>query len=147
MVSTCCETHPHAFHAFFYINLSAIFVILFSKKIAKLRLITLLFSILLIFEISLINPTAKERVFDTTIYQMNLTKNDKNEDQFYIFSKQHNAHYVTAYKIFLDNSIIDKFIVILGILGLPNLSVITNFGGFLISVSLLYFFDPKKIEA
>ncbi len=89
--------------AFFYINLSAIFVILFSKKIAKLRLITLLFSILLIFVISLINPTAKERVFDTTIYQMNLMKIDKNEDQFYIFSKQHNAHYITAYKIFLDN--------------------------------------------
>tara|TARA_A100001011_G_scaffold96043_1_gene101049 strand:+ start:3945 stop:5210 length:1266 start_codon:yes stop_codon:yes gene_type:complete len=89
--------------AFFYINLSAIFVILFSKKIAKLRLITLLLSILLIFVISLINPTAKQRVFDTTIYQMNLMKNDKNEDQFYIFSKQHNAHYIAAYKIFLDN--------------------------------------------
>ncbi len=89
--------------AFFYINLSAFFVILFSKKIAKLRLITLLSSILLIFIISFINPTAKERVFDATIYQMNLMKNDKNEDKVYIFSIQHNAHYISAYKIFLDN--------------------------------------------
>jgi O-antigen ligase len=52
--------------AFFYINLSAIFVILFSKKLLKLRLITLLSSIFLII-ISFINPTAKERVFDQTL--------------------------------------------------------------------------------
>ena len=55
--------------AFFYINLSAIFVILFSQKLFKLRLITLLSSILILVIISFINPIAKERVFDQTINQ------------------------------------------------------------------------------
>ena len=91
--------------AFFYINLSAIFVILFSNKLLKLRLFTLLSSILLVLLISFINPTAKERVFDQTIKQMNLDKKDKDEP-FYIFSEAHNEHYISAYKIFLDNKIL-----------------------------------------
>tara|TARA_Y100000768_G_C23965771_1_gene677767 strand:+ start:782 stop:2044 length:1263 start_codon:yes stop_codon:yes gene_type:complete len=92
--------------AFFYINISAFFVILFSKKIGKLRLITLLSSILLIVIISIINPTAKQRVFDQTLEQMNLLKNNDKNDQIYIFSKQHTAHYISAYKMFLDNKIL-----------------------------------------
>ena len=90
--------------AFFYINLSAIFVILFSKKLLKLRLFTLLSSLLLIFIISLINPTAKERVINQTLNQMNLinAKND-NQEKIYIFSKEHTHHYITAYRMFLDN--------------------------------------------
>ena len=92
--------------AFFYINISAFFVIFFSKKIGKLRLITLLSSILLIVIISIINPTAKQRVFDQTLEQMNLLKNNDKNDQIYIFSKQHTAHYISAYKMFLDNKIL-----------------------------------------
>ena len=90
--------------AFFYINLSAIFVILFSKILLKLRLFTLLSSLLLIFIISLINPTAKERVINQTLNQMNLinAKND-NQEKIYIFSKEHTHHYITAYRMFLDN--------------------------------------------
>jgi O-antigen ligase len=92
--------------AFFYINLSAIFVILFSRKILKLRLITLLLSILLITIISFFNPSAKERVFDQTLSQMNLiNKIDNNKDGLYIFSKEHTHHYLTAYKMFLDNKL------------------------------------------
>ena len=49
--------------AFFNINLSAIFIILFSQKLFKLRLITLLSSVLLLIFISFINPTAYQRVF------------------------------------------------------------------------------------
>ena len=60
--------------AFFYINLSAIFVILFSQKLLKLRLITLLSSLLLLVIISFFNPTAKERVIDLTLNQMNLVQ-------------------------------------------------------------------------
>jgi O-antigen ligase len=101
--------------AFFYINLSAIFVIFLSKKLFKLRLITLSFSILLIATISFFNPIAKERVFNKTIGDMNLkrdnTDNTDNEDMklmrddqvIYIFSKQHTHHYVTGYRIFMDN--------------------------------------------
>ena len=87
--------------AFFNINLSAIFIVLLSQKLFKLRLFTLFSSILILFIISFINPTAKERVFDQTIKQMNL--GNESIEQIYIFSKQHTHHYISAYKIFLDN--------------------------------------------
>ena len=93
--------------AFFYINLSAIFVILFSKSLVKLRVLTLFGSIILIIIISLINPTAKERVFNQTMIDMNLSDEKKNkEDGTYIFSMQHTHHYITAFRIFLDNKIL-----------------------------------------
>ena len=90
--------------AFFYINLSAIFVILFSKKIFKLRLYTLLTTLVLLFIITLINPTAKERVFNQTLNQMNLLNANKlNQEKKYIFSREHTHHYITAYRMFLDH--------------------------------------------
>ena len=94
--------------AFFYINLSAIFVILFSKNLLKLRLITLLSSMFLLVIISFFNPAAKERVNDQTLYQMNLIDNNKIDQNtgIYIFTKQHTHHYITAYKMFLDNKIL-----------------------------------------
>ena len=90
---------------FFYINLSAIFVILLSQKLLKLRLITLLSSIVLLLIISFINPTAKERIIDQTLSEMNLTKKSKQE-QIYIFSEVHHEMYTSAYKMFLDNKIL-----------------------------------------
>ena len=94
--------------AFFNINLSAIFVILFSQKLLKLRLITLLSSILILIIISFVNPTAKERIIDQTIVQMNLDSRDnvENESGIYIFSKEHTHHYITALKMFLDNKVL-----------------------------------------
>jgi len=93
--------------AFFNINFSAIFVILLSKKLAKLRLITLLSSVFILVIISYLNPTAKERVFDQTLNQMNLiNKDQKANGGIYIFSEQHNAHYITAYKMFLYNKVL-----------------------------------------
>ncbi len=89
--------------AFFFINLSAIFVILLSKKLLKLRLITLFLSIFLLVIISFVNPTAKERVFDKTLNQMNLVDG---KEGIYIFTIQHTHHYITAYKMFLDNKIL-----------------------------------------
>ena len=79
--------------AFFYINLSAIFVIIFSSGLAKLRLFTLLSSIALIVVISFINPTAKQRVIDKTFDQMNLNDEKKKEQEgIYIF--QRNIHII-----------------------------------------------------
>ena len=100
--------------AFFYINLSAIFIILFSQKLFKLRLITLFSSIIVIIAISFVNPIAKQRVFDETIYQMNLDdfiskKNTdldiEKTDTINIFTIEHTHHYLSAYKMFLDNKI------------------------------------------
>ncbi len=95
--------------AFFNINLSAIFIILFSKKLLKLRLFTLLCSIGLLVLISFINPAAKERVIDQTFKQMNLldqNKKDEDKEEVYIFSQQHTHHYITAYRIYLDNKVL-----------------------------------------
>ena len=93
--------------AFFNINLSAIFVILFSQKLLKLRLITLLSSIFLLIIISFINPTAKQRVIDQTLQQMNIVNVEYREQKgLYIFSKEHTHHYITAYKMYLDNKIL-----------------------------------------
>jgi len=91
--------------AFFYINLSAIFIILFSQKLLKLRLFTLSASIFLITVITFINPSAKERVFDQTFKEMNLNLDNK-EKNIYIFSEAHNAIYISAYKMFLDNKML-----------------------------------------
>jgi len=91
--------------AFFYINLSAIFVILLSKKLFKLRLFTLLSSILFLTIISFINPTAWERIFTQTLNGMNLNKANK-EQQVYIFTVGHQKIYISAYKMFLDNKIL-----------------------------------------
>ena len=90
--------------AFFYINLSAVFVIILSQKLLKLRLFTLICSILLISIISFINPTAKERVFDKTIKDMNLLSVE-NEEKVYIFTKTHHEIYTASYKMFMDNKI------------------------------------------
>ena len=102
--------------AFFYINLSAIFVILLSEKLLKLRLTILLTSILLIIIISFINPAAKNRIIDHTLNQMNLVnlvnkdaKDNKEKNKYegiYIFSMQHTHHYLSAYRMFLDNKIL-----------------------------------------
>ena len=93
--------------AFFYINLSAIFVILFSHKLLKLRLITLGISLMIIVLVSLMYPAAKERVINQTINQMNLFNENKKENNGpYIFSKQHTHHYISAYRMFLDNKIL-----------------------------------------
>jgi O-antigen ligase len=92
--------------AFFFINLSAIFVILFSSNLLKLRLITLGSSLLLILIISYFNPTAKQRVINQTFQQMNIVQNEKKKnDQIYIFSKQHTELYVAGINIFLDNKV------------------------------------------
>ncbi len=93
--------------AFFYINFSALFIILFSKNLAKLRIYTLIFSLLFIVLITLINPSAKERIFDETIYQMNISKSpDRHSGKVYIFSQDHDIIYTAAYKIFLDHKLI-----------------------------------------
>ncbi len=99
--------------AFFNINLSAIFVILFSQKLLKLRLFTLITSILLLIIISFVNPTSKERVFDKTFNQMNIGDQNINVENklhgikdIYIFSKQHTHHYITGFKMFLDNKLL-----------------------------------------
>lgn len=89
--------------SFFFMNISAIFVIIFSQKLLKLRLITVFLSLLLLFLIAFINPSAKIRMIDQTLDQINFT--NKESQKLYIFSKEHDHLFKTAYKIFLDNKL------------------------------------------
>lgn len=97
--------------AFFYINLSALFIILFSKNLKLIRLFALFVSFVIIIFISIFSKTAKERIVDKTFEQImpsknNLKKQETNKNQIYIFSEQHTHHYISAYRMFADNKII-----------------------------------------
>jgi O-antigen ligase len=85
--------------AFFYINLSAFFIIILINKFKLLRFVTLLLSFLLIFTIINFNDSAKTRVIDLTIEQLGFTKKDSKK---YIFSEEHQDHYMTAINMFKD---------------------------------------------
>ena len=56
--------------------------------------------------ISFFNPIVKERVFDQTIEQMNLNK-ENNKEEIYIFTKHYHELYTSAEdKMFLDNKLL-----------------------------------------
>ena len=85
--------------ALFFMNLSAVFIILMLKEYRIYRLWTYIVSLCLIVVLMNFFPNSKERFIDQTIYDF--TRNT--DDKVYIFSKPHNDMYVTAYRIFLDN--------------------------------------------
>ena len=85
--------------ALFFMNLSAIYIILMLKEYRVYRFWTYVASLLLIFIMINFVPNSKQRFIDQTIYDF--TRNT--DDKVYIFSKPHNDMYITAYKIFLDN--------------------------------------------
>jgi len=85
--------------AFFYMNLSAIFILIALKNYRKLRLTTFLISLILIFSISILFPNTKQRVFNQTFEQMGLSSDKK----LVLFSIQHNEIFKAAYNIFKDN--------------------------------------------
>ena len=102
--------------SFFFINLSAIYTIIFLKNFKKLRILTLISSLLIISLITFFNPSVKNRIIDHTIDQFDYSKKDLNNndnvvaqnDKFfdvYIFSIQHTHHYLTAYKMFVENKV------------------------------------------
>lgn len=84
--------------AFFFMNLSAIFIIILSKKYSKLRLHTFVLSIILIVAISNFVPQFKERIFDKTLEQIGF-----NNEKKYVFTQQHTDHYKSAYKMIQEN--------------------------------------------
>lgn len=106
--------------AFFFINISALYIIFLIEKFKILRLITLISSLLIIIIISINSPDVKKRIIDQTLEQFSyekkkteLVRNDNNQsndeilqDKFfgiYLFSIQHTHHYLSAYKMFIDN--------------------------------------------
>ena len=79
--------------------MSILFIFLLTNKSVKYNLIVISSSILIILIITFFNDNAKKRLIDLTIKQTNIL----NLNNTHIFSIQHTHHYITAYKIFLDN--------------------------------------------
>tara|TARA_B100000902_G_scaffold273214_1_gene259118 strand:+ start:401 stop:1657 length:1257 start_codon:yes stop_codon:yes gene_type:complete len=87
--------------SFFFNTLAAIYIIIMIKDFKKIRLFSFLISIVIIFLISNFDNSAKNRIVDETITQMGLTSEKK-----HIFSSVHESHYISAYKMFLDNKVL-----------------------------------------
>ena len=85
--------------AFFYINLSAIYLIILMRDFKLLRLSSLCFAFIVILIITNINSVYKERIVDQTIKQFGFG------EQIYFFSKEHTNHYLSGYKMYQDNKI------------------------------------------
>ncbi len=83
--------------AFFYVNLSALFIIFFIKDYKIYRSIILVLSLILVFIISNFSPNIKNRMIDTTLDQIGFKNKEK-----YIFSMEHQDQYMTAMNIFMD---------------------------------------------
>ena len=85
--------------ALFFMNLSAIYIILMIEKYRVYRFWTYILSLLLIIVLFNLFPNTKERLVDQTINDF--TKS--NSEEVYIFSKPHNDMYKAAYDMFIDN--------------------------------------------
>ena len=91
--------------ALFFMNFSAIYIILMIDSYKIYRLWTYIVSIFLIIILFNVFPNSKERIVDQTIndFTTHFTNNDA--DKFYFFSKPHHDMYTAAYRMFLDNKL------------------------------------------
>ena len=90
--------------ALFFMNFSAIYIILMIDKYKTYRIWTYVGSLFLILILFSFFPTTKERLLDQTLndFTGNIG-NNTNSDKVYIFSKPHNDMYKTAYEMFINN--------------------------------------------
>ena len=84
--------------ALFFMNLSAIFIILMIKNYRKYRFWTYMISLCLIIILLNIFPNSKERLLSQTLNDFT-----RNSDKIYIFSKPHNDMYIAGYRMFLEH--------------------------------------------
>ena len=94
--------------ALFFMNLSAIFIILLIKDYKIYRFWTYIGSLILMIILLFSFPVIKNRIVDQTINDFTkkneiVLKNDESIKKFYIFSKPHNDMYISAIRIFFDN--------------------------------------------
>ncbi len=90
--------------AFFFLNLSTIFIILLIKDYQKFRLVTFLIAVLCISFLSL-NSNLSDRVFKDTAKDIGLIS-DQNDKKLNFFTPHHDSLYRTAYKMFKDKPIL-----------------------------------------
>tara|TARA_B110000037_G_C17050105_1_gene477355 strand:+ start:17 stop:1231 length:1215 start_codon:yes stop_codon:yes gene_type:complete len=87
--------------ALFFMNLSAIFIILMIKDYRTYRLLTYTASLILMVILLFVFPTTKNRIIDQTLNDL-VGKKPEN-GKVYIFSKPHNDMYIAGMRIFFDN--------------------------------------------
>jgi hypothetical protein len=89
--------------AFFYLNISTIFIIILIKEYQKFRLFTFILGIILISILSLNSPNLSDRMFISPAKDMGLIKSAK---QPTIFTPVHDSHLRTAFNMFKDKPIL-----------------------------------------
>ncbi len=89
--------------AFFFLNLSTLFIIILIKEYQIFRLITFIIGIILILFISLNSSTLTNRMFKEPAKNMGLIKSSQ---EAVIFTLEHDSHIRTAFKMFKDKPIL-----------------------------------------
>ena len=89
--------------AFFFLNLSTVFIIILIKEYQKFRLITFIIAIIFVVILSLNSSKLNERMFKGPAEDMGLVESSK---EAVIFSSQHDSVFRTAYNMFKDQPLL-----------------------------------------
>ena len=89
--------------AFFFLNISTIFIIILIKEYQKFRLVTFIIGLICILFLSAYSQSLNYRMFKGPAEDMGFVKSSKEK---VIFSPAHHDHYMTAYKMFKDQPIL-----------------------------------------
>jgi O-antigen ligase len=89
--------------AFFFLNLSTIFIIILIKRYQKFRLVTFIIALVVIIVLSLNSPNLTHRMFKGPAEDMGLVESSKEQT---IFSPGHDSHYRTAFRMFKDQPLL-----------------------------------------
>ena len=89
--------------SFFLFNISIILFLLFLNNFNKTRISLLLIYLIAILTLFSIESPFKKRILNLTINQIQIDQSGKPK---YIFSQQYHEHYLSAWKIFIDNKLL-----------------------------------------
>ena len=92
--------------AFFFINASSIMLIFTMKNYKTFRIFSLITSVMLIILLINFYPKSTDRIFGKTLSQLGFEKKiEKKIEKKYVFSIEHQNHYVSSLRMFKDNKI------------------------------------------
>ena len=89
--------------AFVLLIIGTMIIIVLVKKWKYIRIISFIFSLLIIFLITSSNELVRDRMIDRTISQTNIL-GDKGEE-LVAFTPRHEAHYIISLNMFIDNPV------------------------------------------
>ena len=89
--------------AFFFLNLSTVFIIILIKEYQKFRLVTFIIAIICVVTLSFNSSKLNDRMFKGPLEDMGLVKSSK---EAVIFSPQHDSLIRTAYNMFKDQPLL-----------------------------------------